>query len=286
MKIRLHYLYILPLILLLSTFSYGQSSLFPQITGWNLTVEEKVYDANNLWDLIDGAADLYLEYAFVELRFARYLNADRTEVKAEIYKHGSLLDAFGMYSQERDPGYHYVNAGAQGYLEEGVLNFLDGNYYIKLSTLQKGETAQKALLMIAQKLNENLKQDDSLPAELSLFPADKKQINTEKYISQNFMGHSFLKSVLTANYEGKTPFTAFIINAGTHENAVKALKDFVAAENKEGAVQSDAEKYFVKDSQDRLVEISVIKNLLYGTIGLNEKETRNEFLEKMKSKLQ
>ena len=40
---------------------WGSSdSTFPEIKGWKLIVEEKVYTAENLWDVIDGAADLFL----------------------------------------------------------------------------------------------------------------------------------------------------------------------------------------------------------------------------------
>ena len=109
---------------------YGQDSLFPKIPGWQISEEDQVYDANNLWDIIDGAADLFLEYYFVDLHTARYINTDSIEVKVELYRHNSPVNAFGMYSQERDPGYHFIQVGVQGYIEEGVLNFLDGVYYI------------------------------------------------------------------------------------------------------------------------------------------------------------
>ena len=126
---------LITIILFLTIYDiYGQGSLFPEIKGWNFTEENEVFDANNLWDVIDGAADLFLEYSFVDLQIGRYISDGGIEVKVEIYRHNNPLNAFGIYSQERNPEYHFIQVGTQGYIEESVLNFLDGVFYIKLST--------------------------------------------------------------------------------------------------------------------------------------------------------
>jgi hypothetical protein len=69
----------------------AQELAFPQVEGWKLTQEETVYSPNNLFDVIDGAADLYLEYNFVDLHIGRYAK-DALEIKVELYKHGSSVD--------------------------------------------------------------------------------------------------------------------------------------------------------------------------------------------------
>ncbi|MCK5463933.1 MAG: hypothetical protein KAI95_12985, partial [Bacteroidales bacterium] len=40
---------------------------FPEVKNWNLTVLPDVYTPGNLWDLINGAAESYLSYDFVDL---------------------------------------------------------------------------------------------------------------------------------------------------------------------------------------------------------------------------
>ena len=40
---------------------------FPEVKDWNLTVLPDVYTPGNLWDLINGAAESYLSYNFVDL---------------------------------------------------------------------------------------------------------------------------------------------------------------------------------------------------------------------------
>src|SRR5512137_1524240 len=91
---------------------------FPSVAGWKLAVEETVYTPNNLWDVIDGAADLFLEYNFVDLHIARYQQTADLEIKVELYRHKSSVDAFGIYSQERYPDYHFIDLGTQGYADK------------------------------------------------------------------------------------------------------------------------------------------------------------------------
>ena len=46
---------------------------------------------------------------------------------------GNPLNAFGVYAAERSPEYKYIPVGAEGYISEGVLNFVQDRFYVKLS---------------------------------------------------------------------------------------------------------------------------------------------------------
>ena len=63
---------------------------FPEIEGWSLQIQEKVYTPDNLWDIINGAADLYLSYDFRKLHLAEYKDTTGLEVRIEIYHHNTL----------------------------------------------------------------------------------------------------------------------------------------------------------------------------------------------------
>ncbi len=146
------------------------SSPFPSVAGWVMTPDTAVYTPDNLYDLIDGAADVYLSYGFVDLHLADYRRSDGTEVRVEVYHHSTPANAFGIYSQERKPDYHFIPVGVQGYKDEGVLNFLAGPYYVKISTHATGPGANQALAVIAQASAAHLRQDTAFPAPLRLFP--------------------------------------------------------------------------------------------------------------------
>ncbi|MCK7485355.1 MAG: hypothetical protein MZU97_07190 [Bacillus subtilis] len=110
---------------------------FPAIPGWRLTGPPIVYTPDNLWDFIDGAAESYLAYSFVDLQVGEYVSPESVAVRVELYRHADPDNAFGIYATERAPGYSFLKVGAQGYEAEGILNFLTGRYYVKLSTHQR-----------------------------------------------------------------------------------------------------------------------------------------------------
>ena len=74
---------------------------FPQIAGFKLTPGEKVYTSDNLFEIIDGAADVFLTYGFEELRTAEYSAPGIEYIRVETYRHSSRANAFGMYAPSR-----------------------------------------------------------------------------------------------------------------------------------------------------------------------------------------
>lgn len=56
-----------------------------------------VYDGRSLWGYMNGGADLYIEYGFVELRVQEF-EIENEMMKAEIYRMKNPASAFGIYS--------------------------------------------------------------------------------------------------------------------------------------------------------------------------------------------
>jgi hypothetical protein len=178
--------------------------LFPTVPGWKIAPPpgDSIYTSGNLWDIIDGAAELFLSYGFVDLRIMEYTDTTGTDVRVELYRHNSRANAFGIYSQERNPGYQFIEVGTQGYIEEKVLNFLCGMYYVKISSHREGKPGLNAMTLIGRRVAESLMQGSGWPAALALFPAEKRLPNTESYIAENFLGYKVLHSAFTVRYEG------------------------------------------------------------------------------------
>ena len=264
---------------------YGQESLFPQISNWKITQDDPVYNANNLWDIIDGAADLYLEYNFIDLHIARYISIDNIEVKVELYRHASDVDAFGMYSQERDTEYNFIRLGVQGYLQQGVLNFVTGSYYIKLSTYQIGNKAQEAMLTIGKMLADHLKQNNTMPKLFQVFPIERKLLNTEQYVARNFLGYSFLNSVYTAIYKDSAEFKVFVIEASSPEKANAVLAEYIKAVPKETVTKLASDKYQMSDPHNGVIVLKLANRYIYGIINCADVKTQDQYFKEVTAKL-
>ena len=262
----------------------AQELVFPRLEGWKLSQEETAYNPNNLFDVIDGAADLYLEYDFVDLHIGRY-SRDTLEIKVELYKHGSAVDAFGIFSQERFADYHFIDLGVQGYLEKGALNFLSGVFYVKISTIQEGAAAQQAMLLVAKAVHKRLQQSEEWPAVLAAFPAEKKKPYSEQYVAKNFLGYSPLNRAFVGSYDDGSSFRAFAIRSEGPEEAKHILKSFIEALPKSAIKRVKSWKQEIEDPNNGSIQIVLKVNYIFGVVSTEAGRNRDTFLIEFGKKL-
>jgi hypothetical protein len=203
-------------------------SWLPAIEGWNLSDETEVFDPENLFDRINGAAPLFIENNFREMTSVDYKKGD-DYITLQAYRHATPEDAFGMYASERSTELAYlpgIGGEAQGDAEN--LFFFAGNIYVKMSS--HSETDVKQILpVIARELSAKIDPQAGYPPILKIFPQKDKQPCSETYVTSSYIGHEFLQSVYTATYNagGKT-FQLFIVDAGSSESAQKVLTQYFA----------------------------------------------------------
>src|SRR5674536_104750 len=202
----------------------SQDIKMPDLKGFKKTTSYPVYLPENLWDFINGAADSYLAYGFIDLHVAEYKKG-KNVIKLEIYKHSDNTMAFGIYSTERSSSFRFLNLGSQGYIADGAINFFKGNYYVKIRTYSKNENTLKSEESLAFKVADMLAGASEMPSALSLFPEAGKKINEETYINESVLGHKFLNKAFKATYESGTDvFSIFIIENNTLEETRKTVE--------------------------------------------------------------
>jgi len=201
---------------------------FPEIKGWKQSGEIQTFIPKTLFEYINGAADLYLMYDFQELKVAEYLNEKKASVIIDIYRHKTPTHSFGIYSQERHPKANFINVGAQGYIEEEILNFMAGPYYVKITGYKIESGWREVLISFAKKVLENLGEKGTLPTLLNSFPRDGKVKNSEKFINKNFLGYAFLHSAFTADYElSGRKFKLFVIEGAGKDECKEMIQKYL-----------------------------------------------------------
>jgi len=253
-------------------------ALFPDIKGWKKEVNEKVYNSGDLWELINGAADIFLSYNFEDLQIADYSKKDQM-IRVELYRHKSFEDTYGIYSAERMPDYPQVSIGSQGYKSQGVLNFMAGNYYVKIMSAGIEEPDEQTIALFAETIDDALKQPEGLPGALTLFPKEGQIFLSDTYIAQNFLGYSFFKQAFTAKYEKPSEFQLFVINIESGEILVMLEQYYkmVKAEN----VENRDGLMIIKDPFNGIIYLKHKKNFLVGVVNTDKAEAANEFIDKV-----
>ncbi len=246
-------------------------SLLPEVDSWSLTETPENYYPENLFEYINGAAEIYLSYEFKELIVAQQ-NKDQSamNVAIEIYDMGNGTNAFGIYSAERYPDNRFIPIGVQGYLEEGTLNFLVGRYYVKLLCFECEDQSEEVLKTFSQKIVEKVGHIGDLPPLLKAFPSKGLQPNSENFILRNFMGYSFLHNGYSAKYKlDDQEFDCFLAEGKDDADAAEMLQKYLDAKKSQN-VQEIASGYHVKDKYYHNIYISQLGKRLCGVMKIED----------------
>ena len=252
-------------------------TLFPDVKGWDKSFNYAVYTPDDLWDYIDGAAEGYLAQGFVDLHIAEYSKGKQV-IRVEIYRQKNADQGFGIYSQERSPDLNFIDIGEKGYLQSAILNFVNGEYYVKLSASSDKKAEINTMKEIAGKLSDNINPDPQLPEVLGMFPEKGRLPNQDAFISSSFMGHEFLNAVYKADYKtGDATFSLFImkeINAAACEQILRQYLEF-AGQPTGNLTQG---RITVKDPYNGDIEILWKGNWIYGVSGTSNRAVADGYL--------
>lgn len=155
------------------------------------------YKPDNLYEYIDGGADIYLLYDFQRVLHQNFKTGNG-ELTVDIYDMGKPENAFGMYAAERSPRYKFVAIGVEGYRSEGTLNFLQDHYYVKLAA--SGAKASAALDPFARMLSKRIGGSAKAPLLLAKLPQEHRVAHSEQYVRKDPLGHAFLAPAYVVGY--------------------------------------------------------------------------------------
>lgn len=115
----------------------GDASLFSRLAArsWTATEPPRTFGPDNLYEEIDGEAELFLPYGFRELTvgFVRPAGNEKAEIRLEIFRQATARDAFGVFSQHRFPDQEVADVGAaEAIVSETSLDFFQGPRFVRI----------------------------------------------------------------------------------------------------------------------------------------------------------
>ncbi len=246
-------------------------SLLPEKQGMKMTESPQIYYPETLFEYINGAAEIYLAYDFRQLIVAQFKKVDAPDsLTVEIYDMGNHKNSFGIYSAERYPDNQFLPLGIQGYIEEGTLNFLVGNYYVKLLCFDCKDNTAEILAAFSKDIADRVEDKGRFPVLLDTFPQKGILPNTQKFILYNVMGYRFLHDGYIASYETQDlSFDCFLIEGKSSEEAQDMLEQYLEAKGA-SAIQKISNGYRIKDRYYHNIYITQVDNYLCGVMKIKE----------------
>ncbi len=173
----------------------GQSAdlttLFPkpnEVPGWTLKVPPKRFAENQLFEYMDGAAEIPKSYTFRALASSKYQKGD-TVLEVAVFDMGTATDAYGYYSArvflERSPRSKErlvaLDHPAHLYAAVGVLTFWKDRYTVILQP-DSGKPDEASLLQFAHAVSAKIAVKGDPPALLRRLPVANRIANSARFV--------------------------------------------------------------------------------------------------------
>ncbi|KPJ95337.1 MAG: hypothetical protein AMS18_03045 [Gemmatimonas sp. SG8_17] len=204
----------------------GGPSGFPAVEGWTQTGEVRVYNAETLWEYIDGAAVLFVEYG-VRTCTTADMAAAGVSVTVDLYEMASPLSAVGVFKRESSGGgVNLADATIAAVSPPYLALMVKGSTYAKVNAFD-GELDESEGRRLLQGLAASLPGETVMPQEFSLLPEAGKVAGSEGYQPVSLLGLAELTECVYADYEGSEgdSWQGFVVLPSAASTVWDALAD-------------------------------------------------------------
>ena len=210
----------------------------------------ETYNADNLYEKIDGKAPMYIEAGFVTMTTQRFANAKNPDLGLEMYLYdmGNSRNAFSVYSRQKRADSEDLNNLTDpsfGYRAGNAICISRGKYYIEMIGFAESDELIGAMKNVAQKMTAKLPSDEKDKiTELSYFPPEGTVAGSWKLQINNAFGFDGLTDTYSAQYKtGEKSVTIFFSRRGSAKEAkplAKSYNDFLTTNGAKN-VSTDSE---------------------------------------------
>ncbi|HTZ40004.1 MAG TPA: DUF6599 family protein [Syntrophales bacterium] len=261
--------------------------------GWVLEEKPVLFTEDTLFDHINGEAELYFPYGFDTLATARYARkaAAGSPFVADVYRMGSLLDAFGIYSNYRKAASPACDVGVDCYLSSSQLLFYKDRFFVKLQATDTPTPEQDVFLACGRAIAAKLPPGTNRPAELEILNVRGISPKTERYIAKSVLGYPFFRRGLTADavIDGERS-QVFVVIEDSAAAARKAFDAYHADLNASGKTIASTDAggrptITASDPLYRGVYVEQSGRYLIGAIRLKDPSSAKPLVESLRARL-
>jgi hypothetical protein len=268
--------------------------LSPGVVGWQLAGDRYHYSTENLYNYINGAADLFISYGFIKMVGAEYVTGSNNKkyMNVDIYDMGNKLNAFGVFQSKRDPESQFLKIGSGAFGSERYIFFYKDRFYVEIQAFLSSSKGKDILMKLAQKVVSGISGECTPPSELNYFPDAGRVPGSEIYITGGILGHAFLDKGLMSDYklgdEVVKAFVAFFPSSGHAVIALNRYKDFLKESGEKWQViKGFGEKGFVsQEPYHKNIIVTQQGSFIVGVTDLSRAQKGEELLKNIISKIE
>jgi hypothetical protein len=199
----------------------------PSATEWAIVAGPLEFDAETLFEHLNGGAERYLGHGFRGLTWARYQLGDDAlgSVEIEVFDMGTKEGAFGIYSAIRRSDAEFREWGSEGFRHGTVAAAWRNVVFVHGVADDNRASLTESLEAFVEQVVEAAPGDRSPPEVLAVLPRQGLVPRSECLVARALLGHAFLPGGLTASYrtDGATTHV-FVCDLESPRSATAALE--------------------------------------------------------------
>ena len=209
-----------------------------EVLGWTDGGGGKVYDRRTIFDYIDGAGEVYLQYAFRSVFVREFSREGSPAISAQVFDMGTPADAFGIFSLEREDA--DAGIGRDSEYSGGLLRFWKNRFFVCVSAEAETTGTRDAVLAFGRAIEAAIPEAGDRPALLRALPPENLVATTIRYFhgphglashypvpGMNALSLSAETEALLASYRLETGTSRLLLvrypDAGRAEAALRAF---------------------------------------------------------------
>ena len=209
------------------------------ILGWTASGAELRYGRENLYEYINGGAELYLSYGFDGLISRSYSKEDEPDIVVDIFDMGASRSAYGVFTFSREEIDDRFGQGSQ--YTQGLLLFWQSQYYVSILASPETDASRKAVFSLADRISASIGEEGDVPDVVRLLPREGLRessiryfhhpvwLNYHYYISdENILNIDTNTDAVLARYEFNNDAQLYLlVRYENEESARKAYHRFI-----------------------------------------------------------
>lgn len=150
------------------------------LPGWKQSGPSRAFIGPDLFNHIDGGAELFLEFGFVRLLLQAYGDGV-SELTASVYEMESASAALGIYLMKMGEETPFRGIAARNSSEDAQMTILKGRHFIQIDNLGDPPAPREVAVSLANAVLAPLAEEEPVPI-LDRLPADNRVAGSERLI--------------------------------------------------------------------------------------------------------
>lgn len=254
-----------------------------EVDGWDRERVLHSYSGEDLFTYINGGAEIYHEYGFMQVVVQDYKNANERSLSVEIFKMENPAAAYGIYSFKKSQDGIPWETAHEGRLEGYYLNFWKGHFLVTITGFDEEDETVAGIKSIAKTIDNNIPEAEDVqkPRLANMLPQKDLIPGSEKYFKGSlglFNSYPFSRQDIFNIKEGvKGAYTQgydiyLIQYTDPHQSdeQLKGIEKSLLNDPRYFSLKSSEAAFFIRDNTETLLYFMSIGKYIVVVLGAKD----------------